>query len=168
MHHRWTGVPCCAHLAVLGLVSPAAAAAVAGCGMGDEDQPGTDGGMNGSGMPEWMMSDGMMDGPMMLDMRVIHHLFTNHAKIRREVDAAADGIRSRTTSTDPQLAALIRTHAQAMRGRIEDNRPIRHGDPLFREIFERHTAITIEITDLPDGVQVTEASTDPQVQPLIR
>lgn len=55
-----------------------------------------------------------------------------------------------------------------MRGRIEDNRPIRNGDPLFREIFEHHAAITIEITNLPDGVQLTETSADPLVQLLIR
>lgn len=156
------------HLAALGLVTPAAAALV-GCGMGDDDQPGMDDGMmSGSGMPDWMMADGMMDGQMMADMTVIHDLLTGHNKIRRQVEDTADGIRSRTTSTDPQLAGLIRTHVQAMRGRIEDNRPIRHGDPLFREIFEHHAQISIEITDLPDGVQVTETSTDPQVQLLIR
>lgn len=151
-------------LAILGLAVSPAAATLTGCGMGDDGQPGMDG-----GMPDWMMSDGMMDGQMMPDMPVIHDLLTGHDKIRREVDDIADGIRSRTTtSSDPQLAGLIRTHVHAMRGRIEDNRPIRHGDPLFREIFEHQTAITLDITDLPDGVQVTETSADPQVQLLIR
>jgi hypothetical protein len=154
------------YLAALGLAGPAAAT-LTGCGMDGDGQPGMGGGTSG-GMPGWMMGDGMMDGQMMADMAVIHDLLTAHDQIRRQVDDTADGIRSRTTSTDPRLADLIRTDVQAMRSRIENNQPIRHGDPLFREIFEHHAAITIDITALPDGVQVTETSTDPQVQLLIR
>jgi len=146
--------------AALGLLAGPAAGLLAACG--DDNQPG----MNGT--PDWMMGDGMMDAAMMPDMRVIHDLLTRHDKIRRDVEDIDGGIRSRTTSDDPQLADLIRSHVQAMRARIEDNRPIRHGDPLFREIFEHHAAITIDTADLPDGVQVTETSTDPQVQLLIR
>ena len=146
--------------AALGLLAGPAAGLLAACG--DDNQLG----MNG--MPDWMMRDGMMDAAMMPDMRVIHDLLTRHDKIRRDVEDIDGGIRSRTTSDDPQLADLIRSHVQAMRARIEDNRPIRHGDPLFREIFEHHAAITIDTADLPDGVQVTETSTDPQVQLLIR
>jgi hypothetical protein len=115
-----------------------------------------------------MMTDGMMDGQMMADMAVIHRLLTDHNQIRRQVDDIAGGIRSRTTSSDPQLAEQIRTHVGAMRARIEDNRPIRHGDPLFREIFEHHAQVSIDIIDLPDGVEVAETSTDPQVELLIR
>lgn len=80
------------YLAALGLAGPATAA-LAGCGMGD-------GMMSGSGMPDWMMGDGMMDGQMMADMTVIHDLLTGHDQIRRQVDDTADGIHSRTTSTD--------------------------------------------------------------------
>jgi len=146
--------------AALGLLAGPAAGLLAACG--DDNQPGR------NGMPDWMMGDGMMDAAMMPDMRVIHDLLAAHDKIRRAVENIDGGIRSRTTSNDPQLADLIRSHVQAMRARIEDNRPIRHGDPLFREIFKHHAAITIDTTDLPDGVQVTETSTDPQVQLLIR
>ena len=144
----------------LGLLAGPAGGLLAACG--DDSQPG----MNG--MPDWMMGDGMMDAAMMADMRVIHDLLTRHDEIRRDVEDIDGGIRSRTTSDDPQLADLIRNHVQAMRARIEDNRPIRHGDPLFREIFEHHAAISIDTADLPDGVQVTETSTEPQVQLLIR
>ena len=55
-----------------------------------------------------------------------------------------------------------------MNARIEQNRPIRHGDPLFREIFNHHADVTIAVEQLPDGVQVTETSADPQVTLLIR
>lgn len=148
------------HLATLGLLTGPTAALLAAC----NDEPG----MMDNGMPDWMMSDGMMDPQMMPDMRVIHELLNGHNNIRRTVEDIDGGIRSATTSTDPQLAGLIRTHVQAMAARIETNRPIRHGDPLFREIFKHHADVGIVIDELPDGVQVTETSTNAQVALLIR
>jgi hypothetical protein len=151
-------------LAALGLAAPVTGA-LAGCG-GDGDMPMM--GASGPSMPGWMMGDGMMDEAMMADMRVIMDLLTGHQQIRRDVQDIDAGIRSATTSADARLAGLIRTHVAAMRARIENNRPIRHGDPLFAEIFEHHAAIAIETADLPDGIAVTETSTDPQVRLLIR
>jgi hypothetical protein len=151
-------------LAALGLLAAPTGTLIAGCGNDDRGMPM----MGNSGLPSWMMADGMMDGQMMADMAVIHQLLTDHNHIRREVQDVNGGIRSRTTSSNPRLADQIRAHVAAMRSRIEDNRPIRHGDPLFREIFEHHTQISLDVADLPDGVQVGETSTDPQVQLLIR
>lgn len=151
-------------LATLGLIATPLGG---GCGDNDAGMPMM-GDRSGPPMPGWMMSDDMMDDAMMADMRVIHDLLTDHDKIRRSVQDVDGGIRSVTTSSDAPLARLIRTHVQAMRARLETNRPIRHGDPLFAEIFQHHAAITIAATDLPDGVQVTETSADPQVQLLIR
>ncbi|MBF6137985.1 hypothetical protein IU501_34000 [Nocardia otitidiscaviarum] len=122
----------------------------------------------GGDMPGWMMDDGMMDGSMMGDMRVIRALLTGHEDIRREVEDIDGGIRSITTSTDPRLAGLIREHVLAMRARIAENRPIRHGDPVFREIFEHHDALHLEPAELADGMRVIETSPDPQVVLLIR
>jgi hypothetical protein len=36
--------------------------------------------------------------------------------------------------------------------------PIRQMDPLFREIFEHHDAIELQIESVPSGVCVTETS----------
>ena len=55
-----------------------------------------------------------------------------------------------------------------MKGRIEDGRPIRMMDPLFREIFRHHQQIRLEIEELTNGLAVTETSNDPQVTLLIR
>src|SRR4029453_11346772 len=60
------------------------------------------------------------------------------------------------------------THVQRMKGRIEAGRPLRRMDPLFREIFEHHGAITMTVSPIPGGVEVTETSPDPQVALLIR
>lgn len=151
-----------------GLAVGPSGAALAACGNGsDGDRPGMDGGMNDD-MPDGMMDDGMMDDAMMDDMRVIRDLLTDHDQIRRTVEDIDGGIRSVTTSADSQIAELIRSHVQAMRERLEDERPIRKGDPLFQEIFEHHAAIVIDIVELPDGVEVTETSADAQVELLIR
>ena len=125
-------------------------------------------GMRGE-MPSWMMSGGgMMDSAMREHMRVIHQLLRRHDEITREVDDVATGIRSRTTSSDPQLAELLRTHVQQMKGRVESGNAIRRMDPVFREIFEHHAAVEMEVKPLPEGVLVVETSGDPQVELLIR
>ncbi len=154
-----------ARLAALGLTIGPAGVLLAGCGDGDGGMPGMGGGS--SAMPDWMMGDGMMDSAMMADMPAIHDLLVAHNQIRRQVDDIDAGIRARTTSDDPRIAQLIRTHVQAMHQRVIDGRPIRQMDPLFREIFKHHTAITMTVTDIPGGVDVTETSTDPQVALLI-
>lgn len=125
-------------------------------------------GMEGR-MPSWMMSgDEMMDPAMMEHMRVIHQLLLNHDEIVREVHDVADGIRSRTTSADPRLAELLRTHVQQMSERVERGDPIRQMDPVFREIFEHHAKIEMEVEPVRGGVVVLETSENPQVELLIR
>jgi hypothetical protein len=127
------------------------------------------GGMMGERMPDWMMSgEGMMGGEMMEDMRVIHALLQSHEEIDREVEDIAAGIRARTTSGDAEVEGLIRTHVRGMRERVEQGETIRHMDPVFREIFEHHEAVRMDVEQVPGGVLVVETSTDPQVELLIR
>lgn len=138
-----------------------------GCGHANGMPTMGDSGGSGS-MPSWMMDDGMMDPAMMGDMQTIMDLLSNHQLIRRTVEDIDGGIRSVTTSADPRLAGLIRTHVAAMKTRIEQGHPIRHGDPLFREIFNHHTEIMLVASDVPEGIEVRETSTNPQVTLLIR
>lgn len=120
-------------------------------------------------MPGWMMSRGqMMDPQMMEDMRVIHALLQGHDQVRRRVADIDSGIRARTTSSDPELADMIRTHVAQMKGRVERGDPIRQMDPLFREIFEHHEAVQMDIEPVRGGVLVVETSANPQVELLIR
>ncbi len=123
----------------------------------------------GREMPGWMMSgEGMMDPAMREHMEVIHQLLRSHDQIEREVENVADGIRSQTTSRDPELAGLLQTHVQQMKSRVERGDPIRQMDPVFREIFENHTKIEMTVRPAPSGVLVVETSDDPQVELLIR
>lgn len=125
-------------------------------------------GMMRRSMPDWMMSGQTMGPEMMEDMRVIHDLLLGHDRIRRRVADVEDGIRARTTSADPEIAELIRTHVWRMRDRVEEGNPIRLMDPVFREIFEHHEAIEMDVEETPGGVVVVETSADPQVELLIR
>lgn len=141
--------------------------AACGDGMMGDRMPGEM--MGGDSMPDWMMSGGQTMGPeMMEEMRVIHDLLRGHDRIRRRVEDIADGIRAWTTSSDPELAARIRTHVSQMKDRVEEGDPIRHMDPVFREIFEHHTEIDMDVEETATGVVVVETSDDPQVELLIR
>jgi hypothetical protein len=55
-----------------------------------------------------------------------------------------------------------------MKARVERGEPIRQMDPVFREIFEHHSAVEIDVSSVPGGVLVVETSDDPQVTLLIR
>lgn len=133
-------------------------------------------GMMGGGMPMMgmrrMMQGGMMGGGMMgggmQDMRSIRGLLASHESIERRVEDLPNGVRTFTTSSDPRVAALIRTHVRQMRDRFERGQPIRSMDPLFRELFERRDKARLEISDIPGGVEVLHTSSDPQVVLLIR
>lgn len=105
-------------------------------------------GMMGGDMPQWMMSSGPM-AHMMQDMPVIHKLLVNHEKIERKVEDIPNGIRSVTTSEAPEVADLIRKHVYQMKERVEQGKPIRMMDPVFREIFEHHDKIHIRIEEIP-------------------
>lgn len=138
---------------------------------GGDGRPGDDGmgdGMMDGGMPGWMMSRGGMGGRMRRHMRVIHRLLVEHEDISRTVEEIPGGIRSITVSRRPEITDAIRAHVRQMKARVETGEPIRQMDPVFREIFEHHTKIQMEIDDVPGGARVTETSDDPQVVLLIR
>lgn len=140
------------------------ASLLAACGGG-----GDDGMMGRRASPEWMMGgDRMMDAAMREHMSVIHELLMRHDEIRRQVEDIPSGIRSRTTGREAELGQLIRTHVLQMKARVEQGDVIRRMDPVFREIFEHHTEIEMEVTSISGGVLVVETSPDPQVRLLIR
>lgn len=126
-------------------------------------------GMMSEEMHKAMMSGDMdMDSEMMEDMRVIRSLLMNHDKIERRVENLENGVRTRTTSDDPDLVSAIQTHVRQMKERMEEERPIRQMDPVFREIFDHADKIEMEIKDIENGVVVVETSEDSQAVKLIQ
>jgi hypothetical protein len=98
----------------------------------------------------------------------IHQLAAAHEKIQRQVKDIAGGIEATTTSKDPAIAALIQTHVAQMKTRLASGQPVRHWDPLFRELFRHSDKIELEATNIEGGVRVVETSKDPEVVKLIR
>lgn len=99
---------------------------------------------------------------------VFHELLSRHGLIDREVVDLPNGVRTITTSEDPEVAALIRLHVRQMVARFAEGMPVRRWDPLYAELIKHHEAILIEFEDVPGGLSVVETSDDPQVVLLIR
>ena len=133
-------------------------------------ESGSSSGMMGGGMP--MMRDGMMGGGMMGasmdEMRVIRGLLASPDRIERIVQDVPNGVLAVTTSDDPGVARLIRTHVRQMRASYDRDEPIRPMDPVFRELFANRDRITLEVEDIPGGVRVLHRSDDARVAALIR
>lgn len=102
------------------------------------------------------------------DMRTIHELFDRHRQIRRSVTSIERGVETLTESDDPATRALIVEHAEAMRRRLAERRPIRMWDPLFAALFRHADKIRMEVTPTARGVKIVETSTDPYVVSLIQ
>lgn len=120
-------------------------------------------------MPGWMMSDdGMMIPDMMQDMRSIHGLLINHDQIERKVEDIPNGVRTTTTSENPQVAQLIREHVRQMKALYARGQPIRVMDPVFRELFRNRKKASLNYDEILGGVRVMHTSEDPQVVLLIR
>jgi len=114
------------------------------------------------------MRGGAMDPAASADMAVFHELFDHRESITRTVTRRPYGVEAVTESTDPAVAALIRTHVDAMSARLREARPIHQRDPLFREIFAHASAISMRVEPTEHGVRIVETATDPWVVKLIQ
>ena len=102
------------------------------------------------------------------EMQNAHFLVTNHDRLERSVEDIPDGVRTETTTEDPELLEPLRQHVREMSALLEGGGHIRKWDPLFAEIFEHGESIRIEFEDLEKGIRVTETSEDEEVVKLIR
>ncbi|MBI1302373.1 MAG: DUF3365 domain-containing protein [Phycisphaera sp.] len=106
------------------------------------------------------------------DRSVWVQLLSDHTKIRRTVIHREDGdlgiVEAVTESDDPAVAARIIDHAQAMQTRMKSGARVRAWDPVFRELFDRHDLVAIEVTPTEKGVRIVESSRDPEAIALLR
>jgi hypothetical protein len=96
------------------------------------------------------------------DIAVIHQLFDTHERIQRRVELLSNGIRATTTSSDPQVAALLQQHVQQMYRRLAERRPfpmIRHV-PTLPALFNQADRYQRHFQPLDKGVQVEETTQD--------
>ncbi len=111
---------------------------------------------------------GLGDASHQKDSATYRHLLDNRSAIKRNVIMREDGVETITESDSPEITAKIREHVHAMKGRIEDIRPIHMRDPLFAAIFENAQTINLEVQNTDRGVRVMETSTHPYVVKLIQ
>lgn len=94
-------------------------------------------------------------------------LLDGHAALKRVTEHLPNGIRSCTTSENPELAAILLRHAEDMKARFAKGRAIRSWDPLFAMLFEQRDTIHVELIAREDGVCAELTCTDPTLIPLI-
>jgi hypothetical protein len=102
------------------------------------------------------------------DQQVFHTLLERHRELHREVENLPNGIRSVTTSSNPDLVALLKEHAHVMHRRLQEGFGLRFWDAAFAEIFAQAGAVRMQVNDLSDGVETIETSDDPNVVKLIQ
>jgi len=102
------------------------------------------------------------------DQDVFHTLLRHHEQIHREVTNIPTGIRSLTTSENPDIVKLLHDHVPAMHHRLEENFGLRYWDPAFPEIFAQRDKVRMEVTLVPNGALVEETSEDANVVKLIQ
>lgn len=146
-------------------VPPAGLPAGRGPGAGMGPGRGMGPGM-GRGMGRGMGPGG--DSSHASDMEVFHYLLEHHQDIDRKVTKLADGVLTVTESGKPEVAAKIQEHAEAMKRRVEEGRPIHLRDPLFREAFVNADKIRMTVEKTPRGVKVRETSADAHVARVIQ
>ncbi len=102
------------------------------------------------------------------DQQLIHRLLDERDKIVRHVRNLPNGVETVTETDDDALRTVLVEHVLSMSRRVEDVRPIRMRDPLFRALFGRADQIDMRVEKTKQGVRVTETSTDPFAVQLIQ
>ncbi len=101
------------------------------------------------------------------DQALFSKLLEYHTELKRETEKLANGICSRTTSSNPDLAKTIQDHVEGMEKRFGMGRAIRSWDPLFSALFEYKDQIRMEYRNIEGGVEAILTSEDPKIIELI-
>ncbi len=106
--------------------------------------------------------------PHMQDMHAIHGLFDESKAIRRTVVKREDGVEATTESDHPKVAALLQTHVQQMKKRLDQGHPIRTWDPLYAALFQNYKQVKLEVVNTAKGVRAVQTGRTPQAVKLIQ
>jgi hypothetical protein len=98
----------------------------------------------------------------------VFDLLSGHAAISRKVEAVPGGVKTTTTTTTAALVPVLRAHVRQMKAHLEEGRPVRLWDPVFRDVFANSSAIKLEMKDIDGGIEVVETSDDPAAAEAIR
>jgi hypothetical protein len=92
-------------------------------------------------------------------------LFRNFRTLSREVTNLPDGIRTVTTSSDPDVMEALVSHVIGMIGRVEaaDDPRIFIQSPTLNIFFNRGAEIETEIDVTDEGIVVVQTASDPEL-----
>lgn len=92
-------------------------------------------------------------------------MFRGFQSITRTVENLPDGIRTVTSSSDPEVMAALTSHVVGMIGRVEakDDPQIFIQSPTLDIFFERAEALETSIDVTDEGIVVVQTSTDPEL-----
>lgn len=95
----------------------------------------------------------------------IAKMFHNFQSLSREVQNLPNGIRTVTTSSDPEVMAALVSHVVGMIGRVEakDDPQIFVQSPTLDIFFKRSERLVTEIDVTDEGVVVLQTSDDPEL-----
>jgi len=97
-----------------------------------------------------------------------HTLLNEHASITRTVEQLPNGVRTVTTTTDPELVAVLQRHPREMAAHLKAGGRVRNGDPVFRGLADHAKEVEISYKDIENGVIATVTSKNEEVVELIR
>ena len=101
-------------------------------------------------------------------MQDAHALVFNHMAITRTIEDIPNGVKTITTTSDPALLSVLQRHPREMGELYKQGGRVRAWDPLFTELSAVADLVTMEMTNLENGVAVTATSEDEEVVKLIR
>lgn len=101
------------------------------------------------------------------DQALFSQLLEHHQSLSRETIKIDNGIRARTFSEDPHLAAVLQEHVIGMEKRFGMGKAIRSWDPLFAALFEYKEDIQMTYHLIENGVEAMITADDPKLIELI-
>ena len=101
-------------------------------------------------------------------MQNAHTLVFNNGSLTRTIEDLPNGVRTRNTTTDPRLVAVLQKHPQEMNELYKNGGQVRKWDPLFAELATAANQIHMEFTMLDNGIEVLSTSDNAEVVKLIQ
>lgn len=101
-------------------------------------------------------------------MRDAHALVFNNDLIVRTVEEIPGGVRTTTTTSDPELLEVLQRHPKEMGAYYKDGGMVRGWDPVFRALAQHSDKVEMEVKKIENGVEVIATSEDKRVAKLIR
>lgn len=106
---------------------------------------------------------GPMHGPLPADQReLIHAMAAANDELTREVAFTDVGYTARTTSENPEIAAMLQKHVSYMQKRVGSGAMVRRWDPAFEEMFRYHDDMTVAVTEIDGGLEAHVMGTTPE------